>query len=153
MVADTLDTGDVKRYGPKIFRRHDYLVGTAGSSGLLQRILAASFPEVLSELGLADWIGRRTKEDRGDDGPDISLVFSTRDVVWVVEGDAVYQTGKLAAIGCGAAYALGYLEARPGRLVDAVAAACKHDPYCGGEIQDERLSRGRVARVRRRRQV
>jgi hypothetical protein len=148
MVADSLDTGAVKRFGPKIFRRHDYLVGTAGSSGLLQRILAASFPEVLSELGLADWIGRRLESARGDDG--VELILCTRDLVWTIEGDAVYSTTGVAAVGCGAPYALGYLEAKPGDLVGAVRAACKHDPYCGGDVIEERLPRARKGRRPRR---
>jgi hypothetical protein len=116
---------------------------------LLQRILAASdWPVVLTELGLATWIA---KFDGVNDSNGIELILCTHDLVWVVEGDAVYSTTEHAAVGCGAAYALGYLEARPGRLVEAVQAACRHDPYCGGEIQDERLTRPRRARARGRR--
>lgn len=145
MVADSLDTGVVRRYGPKIFRRHDYLVGTAGSSGLLQRILAApDWPVVLTELGLATWIAKF--EGVNDDTSGTSLLLCTRDLVWVLEGDAVYSTTGHAAVGCGAAYALGYLEARPGRLREAVEAACKHDPYCGGEVIEERVARLGAAR-------
>lgn len=139
MVADSLDTGSVRRYGPKIFRRHDYLVGTAGASGLLQRILAAAdWPVVLTEFGLATWIGKF--DGVNDDHGGIELILCTRELVWVIEGDAVYSTTGAAAVGCGAAYALGYLEARPGRLREAVEAACKHDPYCGGEVTEVRLS-------------
>lgn len=137
MAADSLDTGTVRRYGPKIFRRHDYLVGTAGSSGLLQRILAASFPEALSELGLADWIGRRIASAKAEDG--VELILCTRDLVWVIEGDAVYSSTDACAVGCGAPYALGYLEAKPGKLREAVRAACKHDPYCGGRVYEVKL--------------
>lgn len=148
MVADSLDTGSVRRYGPKIFRRHDYLVGTAGAGGLLQRILAAAdWPVVLTELGLATWIGKF--DGVNDDHGGIELILCTRDLVWVIEGDAVYSTTKHAAVGCGAAYALGYLEARPGRLREAVEAACKHDPYCGGSIIEERLPKATPRRARR----
>ncbi len=139
MAADTLDTGAIRRYGPKIFRRHDYLVGTAGSSGLLQRILAApDWPVVLTELGLATWISKF--EGVNDDSHGVELILCTRDVVWVVEGDAVYSTTGHAAVGCGSAFALGYLEAKPSKLREAVAAACKFDPYCGGEIIEETLT-------------
>lgn len=149
MVADTLDTGSVRRYGPKIFRRHDYLVGTAGSSGLLQRILAApDWPVTLTELGLATWISKFDGVNDGQSGTE--LILCTRDLVWVIEGDAVYANTEASAVGCGAPYALGYLEARPGRLLEAVAAACKHDPYCGGELQDERLPRAARPRKSRR---
>ncbi len=132
--SDSLDTGSVRRYGPKIFRRHDYLVGTAGSSGLLQRILAApDWPSELTEAGLATWINRFDGVN-GDHGTE--LILCTRHVVWVVEGDAVYSTTQAVAVGSGAAYALGYLEGRPGRLREAVRAACKHDPYCGGKVTE-----------------
>jgi hypothetical protein len=149
MAADSLDTGSVRRYGPKIFRRHDYLVGTAGGSGLLQRILAApDWPVQLTEFGLATWISKF--DGVNDDTHGTSLIICTRDLVWVVEGDAVYSSTEACAVGCGASYALGYLEARPGRLVEAVAAACKHDPYCGGDVIEERLTRARP-RARKRR--
>jgi hypothetical protein len=147
MAADSLDTGSVRRYGPKIFRRHDYLVGTAGSSGLLQRILAApDWPVVLTEPGLASWISRFDGVN-GEHGTE--LILCTPDLVWVVEGDAVYSTTEACAVGCGAAYALGYLAARPGRLRQAVEAACAFDPYCGGTVTEERLP----ARPRARRSV
>jgi hypothetical protein len=137
MAADSLDTGSVRRYGPKIFRRHDYLVGTAGSSGLLQRILAApDWPVTLTELGLATWI---SKFDGVNAHDGIELILATRDLVWVIEGDAVYSSTGACAVGCGAPYALGYLEARPGRLKEAVEAACKHDPWCGGQVTEVRL--------------
>jgi hypothetical protein len=138
MAADSLDTGSVRRYGPKIFRRHDYLVGTAGSSGLLQRILAApDWPVTLTELGLATWISKFEGVNHDESGTE--LILATRDLVWVIEGDAVYSSTEACAVGCGAPYALGYLEARPGKLREAVEAACKHDPYCGGSVTEVRL--------------
>lgn len=136
IAADSLDTGSVRRYGPKIFRRHDYLVGTAGRSGLLQRMLAGAWPETLSELGLATWVSQYP-DANSDAGVELLLV--TRTLVWVIEGDAVYSTAGVAAVGCGAPYALGYLEGKPGRLREAVRAACKHDPYCGGRVTEARL--------------
>ncbi len=104
---------------------------------MLQRILAASVPEVLSELGLADWIGRRVAGVKDAEGVELILCERTR--VWVIEGDAVYCSTGAVAVGCGAAYALGYLEAKPGKLKEAVRAACKHDPYCGGKVTEMRL--------------
>ena len=135
--SDSLDTGSVRRYGPKIFRRHDYLVGTAGSSGLLQRILAApDWPLELTEAGLATWINRfdGVNSEHGTE-----LILCTRSEVWIIEGDAVYSSTQAVAVGSGAAYALGYLEGRPGRLREAVRAACKHDPYCGGKVTELRV--------------
>lgn len=141
MVSDTLDTGEIRRYGPKIFRRHGYLVGTAGASGLLQRILATSFPDVLSELGLATWIGQRVKEVNNVEEDGIKLLLCSPTEVWTINHDCVYLSppGEPAAIGCGSGYALGYLDGRPGQLRKAVKSAIKRDPWCGGELQDVRI--------------
>jgi hypothetical protein len=145
MSADSLDTGSVRRYGPKIFRRHDYLVGTAGSSGLLQRILSApDWPVTLTEPGLATWINKF--EGVNDDSHGTELILATRDLVWVIEGDAVYSSTDACAVGCGAAYALGYLEARPGKLKEAVECACRFDPYCGGPVTEVRLPPARAGK-------
>lgn len=138
MVSDSLDTGTVRRFGPKIFRRETYLVGTAGASGLLQRMLAGAWPKALSEDALSRWVARFGENvDHPQNGT--MLLLASADRVWTVEGSAVYWTRGVAAAGCGAAYALGYLEAKAGDLVGAVRAACKHDPWCGGKVADVRL--------------
>ena len=63
----------------------------------------------------------------------------TKSQVWSIEGGYVYTRTFPFAIGTGAPWALGRLDAAPNELRKAVAFAIRCDPYCGGQIREVRL--------------
>ncbi len=138
IVTDSLDTGAIKRSVPKAFRRNGYLVGGAGESAPLNIIEHAitwpSFPTVES---LTDFLYQHHDSDALDFGK-VELVVCTASLVFVLDDSAWYESAE-AAIGSGAAYALGYLRAKPKDFVGAVEAACAYDPYCAGPVRELKL--------------
>jgi hypothetical protein len=135
VVTDTLYTGSKKRYQQKAFRRNNVIIATAGDS--YGAVLQAC---ILHKTTLVDdiTIDRLIKfvAENADAFEPCSSLFVTRKEVWCVEGTYVYgSTSYSAAIGSGAAYAVGYLDARPDDLEGAVRSAILHDPCCGGEVE------------------
>lgn len=138
MASDSRDTGFIKTTCTKMFVRHGYLVGGAGDSAALNMIehVAKAWPRTLSVEALTRWVHRN--HDSGKvNFDDCELVIATRTKVFVVDGRAVREC-RVGAVGSGAGFALGYLEARPADLPGAVQAAIKYDPYCAGPIREEK---------------
>jgi hypothetical protein len=135
MASDSRDTGVTKRSCTKLFRRHGYLVGGAGDSAPLNVLeFVLEWPLKPSVEAFTRWV-----YDNHDpaylDFDQVELVVCSAKRVWVIEGRQAYDAGPVGAVGSGAAYARGFLEARPKDLDGAVAAACKYDPYCAGPIR------------------
>lgn len=138
IVTDSLDTGTIKRSSAKAFRRNGYLIGGAGESSPLtileHSITWPSYPTVES---LTTFLYEYHDQSALDFGK-VELVVARADVVFVLDDSAWYETTE-AAIGSGAAYALGYLKAKPKDFVGAVEAACAYDPYCAGPVRELKL--------------
>jgi hypothetical protein len=135
MASDSRDTGATKRTCTKMFRRHSYLVGGAGESGPLNVLeFVLEWPARPSVEAFTRWIYEHHHPETLD-FDEVELVVCSAKRVWVIEGRQAYEAGTVGAVGSGAAYARGYLEARPKDLDGAVAAACKYDPWCAGPIR------------------
>lgn len=139
MVADSRETGLIKSTCAKLYRRHGYAVGGSGESApltTLEHVIA--WPRTPSVEAFARWMHRHS----GDVAfADCELLVANRSRVWHLAGGAVSELRGFAAIGSGAAFALGYLEAHATDLDGAVAAACKYDPFCAGPIRRLSLDR------------
>ncbi len=134
MRSDSRDTGTIKRSVAKMFQRHGYLVGGAGSSAPLSVLeFEIDWPRSPSVETLTRWV-YANHSDEFLDFEACELLIATRKRVFLVEGRAVYEAAH-GAVGSGGAYALGYLAARPNDLDGAVKAACRYDPYCDGPIR------------------
>jgi ATP-dependent protease HslVU (ClpYQ) peptidase subunit len=134
LCTDSRETGTTKRDAPKHFRKHDYLVGTAGDCAALtaaEHVMA--WPKKPSVRNLTRLLHKHQDSENCDFGQ-VSMVVVTRETVLVIDGLYVYEAAA-GAIGSGAPYALGYLRAAPEDLEGAVAAACFYDPYCAGPIR------------------
>jgi len=139
LVADSRETGVIKRSCVKFFRRHDYLVGGAGASAPLAFLEhQIRWPKKLSVHALTRWVWKTHDPDYLD-LEETELIIVTREAVYVTEGRIVHPPAKFGAVGSGAAWALGYLEAAPGDLDGAVKAACKYDPWCAGPLRSAEL--------------
>lgn len=115
-----------------MYLRNGYIVGGSGDSAPLTAIeYCLKWPKTPSTETFARWMFRYS--DAVGWGS-VELLVVTRAKVWHLSGGAVCEV-RLGAIGSGAAFALGYLEAKPSDLDGAVAAACKFDPYCAGPIR------------------
>jgi ATP-dependent protease HslVU (ClpYQ) peptidase subunit len=138
MAADSRDTGTTKRSCVKLFRRHGYLVGGAGASAPLNTLEhVIEWPLKPSVESLTKWVWEN-HDAAYLDFDQIELVIATGKRVFVLDDRAFYEAGA-GAVGSGAGYALGYLEAKPNDLEGAVKAACKYDPYCAGPVREMRL--------------
>lgn len=134
LCTDSRETGTTKRDAPKHFRKHGYLVGTAGDCAALtaaEHVLA--WPKTPTVRNLTRLLHKHQDADNCDFGQ-TSLLVVTASTVLVADGLYVYEA-PAGAIGSGAPYALGYLRAHPDDLEGAVAAACFYDPYCAGPIR------------------
>lgn len=137
IVTDSLDTGTIKRSAPKSFRRNGYLIGGAGESAplnILEHVI--KWPPFPSVESLTAFVYEHHDTDALDFGR-VSLVVATASSVFVL--DDCWHEAQEAAIGSGAAYALGYLRAKPKDFVGAVEAACAYDPYCAGPVRELKL--------------
>ena len=137
ITTDSLDSADVRWYGPKAWRMHGYLVGVAGNCSRGDQRLetdASLWPERPSTRSLK----RIVHTWPSTAGDNTSWLVVTADSVWTIEGGYVYSRKFPHAIGCGAPWALGRLSADPDPIA-AVALAITHDPYCGGRIRDLKL--------------
>lgn len=139
LMADSRETGVIKRSCVKFFRRHDYLIGGAGASAplaILEHVL--TWPRKLTVEALTRWVWRNHDADFLDfDETELLIVTATQ--VFVTEGRIVHPPALTGAVGSGAPWAQGYLEAKPGDLEGAIKAACKFDPYCAGPIRKAEL--------------
>jgi hypothetical protein len=139
LVADSRETGAIKRNCVKFFRKHEYIVGGAGASAplaVLEHVLP--WPKSLSVPGLTRWVYKHHDPDYID-FEETELIIVTAKAVFVTEGRIVHPPASFGAVGSGSAWALGYLEASPGDLDGAVKAACKYDPYCAGPLRGVEL--------------
>jgi hypothetical protein len=141
MASDSRDTGVTKRSCVKMFQRHSYLVGGAGDSGTLNILEhAIEWPARPSVEAFTRWVFEN-HDPAYIDFHEVEFVICSAKQVWVIDGREAYVSNPVGAVGSGAAYARGYLEARPKDLDGAVAAACKYDPYCAGPIRRLELQR------------
>lgn len=132
--TDSLDSGDVRWYGPKAWRMHGYLIGVAGKSSRgVQRLesdksLWPRKPTTRSlRAAVYDW------PSSGDS--ETTWLVVTPERVWSIEDGYVYPRSFPFAAGCGAPWALGRLHAAPDEPAEAVRLACAHDAYCGGRVR------------------
>lgn len=141
IVADSRETGAIKRSCVKFFRPtgRGYLVGGAGASAPLAMLEhAVRWPVKLSLESLQRWVFN-LHDPSYLDLEQIELLIVTRKEVYELEGRLVHPPSQLAAIGSGASWAQGYLEAKPSDLEGAIKAACKFDPWCAGPIRGVEL--------------
>lgn len=134
LTTDSLDSADVRWYGPKAWRMHGYLIGVAGSCQRGDQRLEHDtdlWPVRPSTRALRAAV--QTWPDGA--GANTTWIVVTADAVWTVEGGYVYPRAFPHAIGCGAPWALGRLSADPDPVA-AVRFACRHDAYCGGRVRD-----------------
>lgn len=139
LMADSRETGVIKRSCVKFFRRHSYLIGGAGASAplaILEHV--TKWPARLSVEALTRWVWKNHDSDFLD-LEQTELLIVTRTQVFVTEGRIVHPPALTGAVGSGAAFAQGYLEAKPGDLEGAIRAACKFDPYCAGPVRKAEL--------------
>lgn len=139
MMADSRETGTIKRSCVKFFRKHSYLVGGAGASAplaVLEHVLY--WPKALSVEALTRWVFKHHAKDALD-FEDTELLIVTSREVFVTEGRIVHPPALTGAVGSGSSWAQGYLEGKPGDLEGAIKAACKFDPYCAGPIRKAEL--------------
>lgn len=135
IVADSRETGVIKKSCFKVWKKHGYLIGGAGDSGALVALEhVVTWPRKPALRTLARWI-LRTHEKGSLDFDEVSLVVVTHDAVFEIEGRSVSEE-KVSAVGSGAPFALGYLRAVPEDLTGAVEAACYLDPYCAGPVRE-----------------
>ena len=141
IASDSRETGEIKRSCSKFFRKHEYFVGVAGDSAnalVIEHVL--SWPRELSVDTVTRWIHKH-HDPPYVDFDTIDLLFVCRRFVLVVTGRAVHPPGVVGAVGSGAPWAQGYLEARPADLKGAVVAACRFDPWCAGPVRTDRLKK------------
>ncbi len=137
ITTDSLDSADVRWYGPKAWRMHGYLIAVAGSCKRGDMRLESD-----AEL----WPARPTTRSLRaavltwpeNAGEDTEWLVVTAAKVWTIESGYVYPRTFPHAIGCGAPWALGRLSADPDPLA-AVALAIRNDAYCGGRIRALRV--------------
>lgn len=133
MAADSRETGLIKSTCTKMYLRHGYAVGGSGDSAPLTAIEhCIKWPKTPSTEAFARWMFRHSSEIGWGN---VELLVATKTKVWHLSGGCVAEV-RIGAIGSGASYALGYLEAKPNDLDGAVKAACKFDPFCAGPIRD-----------------
>lgn len=138
IVTDSLDTGTIKRSAPKAFKRNGYLIGCAGESAPLNILEhSITWPNYPTIEYLTTFVYEYHDVDALDFGR-VELVVATASTVFVLDDSAWYESAE-AAIGSGAAYALGYLRAKPKDFTGAVEAACAYDPYCAGPVRELKL--------------
>lgn len=138
ILTDSLDTGAIKRSVPKAFKRNGYLIGGAGESAPLNILEhSVNWPNFPSVETLTTFLYEHHDSDALDFNK-VELVVATAAMVFVLDDSAWYECQE-AAIGSGAAYALGYLKAKPKDFTGAVEAACAYDPYCAGPVRELRL--------------
>jgi ATP-dependent protease HslVU (ClpYQ) peptidase subunit len=138
MASDSRDTGAIKRSCTKIFRRHGYLVGGAGASAPLNVLeFELTWPVKPTIESLTRWVYQHHDPETLDFEA-IELLIATKTQVFTVEGRAAF-VAPFGAIGSGAAYALGYMQAKPKDLAGAISAACQYDPYCAGPVRKMEL--------------
>ena len=135
MAADTLVTLDNHPgyHTTKIFRLGDgSIVGGAGGHGL---------DDMLAWLRAGEIEGNAPVFHEWERAPDFVVLRLKPDGIWLY-ADGVYaerMKERTYAIGSGvdiALYALRHLKAKP---ADAVRAACKLSPGCGGPVETLRL--------------
>lgn len=133
MASDSRETGLIKSTCTKMYLRHGYAVGGSGASAPLTAIEhCIRWPRTPSTEAFARWMFRHSESVAWGD---VELLVATKTTVWHLSAGTVSEV-RIAAIGSGAAFALGYLEAKPGDIDGAVKAACKFDPYCAGPVRD-----------------
>lgn len=137
LTTDSLDSAEVRWWGPKAWRMHSYLIGVAGSCGRGDQRLehdASLWPRRPSTRSLRAAVQGWPSAA----GADTEWLVVAADGVWSIEGGYVYARRFPHAIGCGAPWALGRLSADPDPIA-AVRLACKMDAFCGGKIRDLRV--------------
>lgn len=131
MAADSRISGQYNSLGVKLFKRRDTLIGFAG--------------DVSQGLVFVDWYFDREqrKPDLSEEKDWCALVVSVRGIeYWDCSLRAQPIPEKIAAIGSGAPFAIGAMDA--GRSArEAVAIACRRDPGCGPPIFTARLNSSR----------
>ncbi len=150
MGADSLMAGGdeaEESADPKIVRRRGWLLGLAGTWGLLPvlRRLDVSPPAGTAEDGatVADALRRAWGDRSGRD--EVWVMAGSRGRVWVIQGgdwSAVRSSRGYAAIGTGEHYALGALAATRGmrmpprrRIAVALRATESHCSSVGGRYR------------------
>lgn len=132
MASDSRETGLIKSTCTKMYLRHGYAVGGSGDSAPLTALEhCLKWPAKPSTEAFARMMYRHPEIAWAD----IEVLVATKTHVWHLCGGSVSEI-RAGAIGSGAAFALGYLDAKPGDIDGAVKAACKLDPHCAGPVRD-----------------
>jgi hypothetical protein len=142
LTTDSLDSADVRWYGPKAWRMHGYLIGVAGSCERGDQRLEHDgelWPVTPSTRALRAAVANQWPLSAGKG---TTWIVVTESRCWTIEGGYVYTRKLPHAIGCGASWALGRLDVDPTDPAAAVRFACKHDAFCGGRVRDLRLGPG-----------
>jgi len=159
LATDSLGTsGNLARcHGPKIISGANFSLAFTYSyraPQLIQRQLGDINPpkkwNLLDVMDFADWCkgvlekGGAKKEGADDDLPKhpLELIFATKSKLFSIQCDyAVFESKKYLAGGSGREFSYGALHALYGSKLTtkeiakrSIAAACDHNPYCGGTI-------------------
>lgn len=102
---------------------------------MLQFEHQVKWPAKLTLPGLVRWVAKHHDSDKLNFDAVEMLVTDGRRL-FQLNGRCVSEMQSSAAIGSGAAWAEGYLRARPDDLKGAVEAACYYDPWCAGPVQE-----------------
>lgn len=136
--SDSLDSTVPPWYGDKAWRMHGYIIAVCGSCGSGDQRLETDgkcWPKRPTTQSLINAVSNWPQ----DCSSEAAWMVVTRDRVWTIEGWYVYPRKFPCAIGCGAPWALGRLDAAPTELRKAVAFAIRNDQYCGGAIREVKL--------------
>ena len=127
LVGDSQATADYKYRVKKISRLPDGSM--VGFCGVLRKCTAA-----------VDWMQQGCQGEPPDFDDAQLLMVRTDGSLWIAEGQlpAYRLQDKFAAIGCGAAMAVGAMAAGAS-AVDAVKICCKLDPGTSGPIHTLKL--------------
>ena len=135
MLSDSRVTGATKGLCRKIWTTpQGHLVGGAGDRATMlyfEHVL--KWPAKLSTETLVRWVHRNLDRVKFDN---VEMLVTDGKLLFEICSQCVTELTTAGAVGSGAAWAQGYLRARPDDLKGAVEAACYYDPYCAGPVQE-----------------